>query len=1240
MEYWEFLLQKEGDRSWVPVKSLKLELEAGRYRVVAHSSLANTDVEIYVTHHSLEEVPPKRRSQKRSRRTNPEGLMVVIPFTYLKPGLWELRCCGDVMSDFMGKSWQQAVQLHILPKATEVLSTPKPTSPVEDATQADGQSARSETVRASSEREDNRGETEALASHKQAENDLTAEVHSKPVGDEQKIFSPPHVPEFPCQSQPTTYEHTPTDGRQPSELTHGDSSSKPIVEESEAVVDVGTESSSLLPSDVSSTAPTPLTSQDGSDITVEPIPTQYLSSSQELVEPESTEIEPPPVTPLVADVEEFGSRDEELEVALEGTDSEYQEELENPEPASEIDQSLDYLLVEDFLATSPFDKASLPMQEDVASSGIEGWEDGAPVEKHNGVENPTETSLHLQLPASPVPSLQSSDKAAIPPLPEPEQEILTESVDEEFVPVNSIESDIFFESDESEENRVPLASHSPGVAMPTNPILDRSLQMLEEVLQQVIDPVIQEFDQPESTQQPLEVTPEPELPLETEPDRPALLLALDEDALVARRDETLTISGQINTLDVAQLNGSKNGSPSTPVFQGTLRYQLRDPQTSHVLLDVRQPLPEQTLPLTFSHSLEIPPDCHTRLFLGKVILYRSTSVPLASQPFSVTADLDELLGAILPGTQVMPVAKMVVHSNTPAASSEDNQVEPPGITTPTLSQAFVDLVNSPQSRQPLPLQPASSKPLPPQIYQPSPERKASKSLQLPKLPNVRAITTVDASIATSTPDAAKVKQNDRVEQLPPSEPSPAFQQLTPANDFSSNTFHEELGDRAEDTAPESEFYAGVSMWEDAVAQEDTLSIEQLSSNTLDDTELSDAPVSVADSELGLPQVIPSGINSLYPASDNSVSTADDQLATSDRTEEPDSATPADDFLLSNWESIEWLDTLDPEMRSAEFHKAQTAANEAVAVDNAFQSLRLHDRFWTRLNSLAADAELSESLKSDLYRSTHSVDEVESTQELNLDAVVFDEDVTQPLNSDVPVTDFDESIWSEESEDFNSAIDDMELQLPPTTALQSPSPEEDTSPASSTVPERLSVAAQATKKWAAQEIVVDDDEELLVPEQPEQPKQSVFTQERLGNVYPSQPLSSPPEPKSFSPRQPKLPLPAPTLFIPTTELSAGEPVTVRAKVPPDSARLCIKLWVQDRQTRSLLDGPRWLVDLLPDGAGKLEAMTQLIIPFGSVEIRFEAIAVDLDSQRESNKVAVDCIVVPPDLPDLSFDEFEQ
>jgi hypothetical protein len=63
-----------------------------------------------------------------------------------------------------------------------------------------------------------------------------------------------------------------------------------------------------------------------------------------------------------------------------------------------------------------------------------------------------------------------------------------------------------------------------------------------------------------------------------------------------------------------------------------------------------------------------------------------------------------------------------------------------------------------------------------------------------------------------------------------------------------------------------------------------------------------------------------------------------------------------------------------------------------------------------------------------------------------------------------------------------------------------------------------------------------------------------------------------------------------------------------------------------------------MDLSPNKSGELEALTQLVVPFGTVEIRFEAITVDLNSERESHKVSVDRVVVPPDLSDFSEDEF--
>ncbi|MBD1862677.1 MULTISPECIES: hypothetical protein [Trichocoleus] len=119
MEYWEFLLQKEGDRSWLPLESPDVEILEGRYRVVARSSRANTSVEIRITHQIDDEVSPKRRAQKRFGRTNKDGLMVVFPFTRMKPGLWEIRCVGDLMSDFMGQSWQHMVCLQVLPQEFE-----------------------------------------------------------------------------------------------------------------------------------------------------------------------------------------------------------------------------------------------------------------------------------------------------------------------------------------------------------------------------------------------------------------------------------------------------------------------------------------------------------------------------------------------------------------------------------------------------------------------------------------------------------------------------------------------------------------------------------------------------------------------------------------------------------------------------------------------------------------------------------------------------------------------------------------------------------------------------------------------------------------------------------------------------------------------------------------------------------------------------------------------------------------
>ena len=114
MEHWEFLIQKEGDRSWLPLETPDVEILEGRYRVVARSSRFNTPIEIRITHQTAEEFPPKRRVQKRTNRTNPEGLMVVIPFMRFKPGCWEMLCFGEMSADD-SEFWQESVRLQVLP---------------------------------------------------------------------------------------------------------------------------------------------------------------------------------------------------------------------------------------------------------------------------------------------------------------------------------------------------------------------------------------------------------------------------------------------------------------------------------------------------------------------------------------------------------------------------------------------------------------------------------------------------------------------------------------------------------------------------------------------------------------------------------------------------------------------------------------------------------------------------------------------------------------------------------------------------------------------------------------------------------------------------------------------------------------------------------------------------------------------------------------------------------------------
>ncbi len=110
MEYWEFLIQREGDRGWRTIETGNLQLMEGKYRIVANSDLINTQIQTRLTYQTSDRIP-QRRSQSRNQTTNLRGLLAVIPFTDLQSGIWQFVCSGTTTT----QSWQRLLKLRVLP---------------------------------------------------------------------------------------------------------------------------------------------------------------------------------------------------------------------------------------------------------------------------------------------------------------------------------------------------------------------------------------------------------------------------------------------------------------------------------------------------------------------------------------------------------------------------------------------------------------------------------------------------------------------------------------------------------------------------------------------------------------------------------------------------------------------------------------------------------------------------------------------------------------------------------------------------------------------------------------------------------------------------------------------------------------------------------------------------------------------------------------------------------------------
>jgi hypothetical protein len=92
MTSWEFLLQKQGDKSWLPLESLTLEILEGSYRLASRSSCSQELVNINLRYLPGPESSHKALQFKTSKQVSPDGLLLIMPYTEFTPGIWQINC--------------------------------------------------------------------------------------------------------------------------------------------------------------------------------------------------------------------------------------------------------------------------------------------------------------------------------------------------------------------------------------------------------------------------------------------------------------------------------------------------------------------------------------------------------------------------------------------------------------------------------------------------------------------------------------------------------------------------------------------------------------------------------------------------------------------------------------------------------------------------------------------------------------------------------------------------------------------------------------------------------------------------------------------------------------------------------------------------------------------------------------------------------------------------------------------
>jgi hypothetical protein len=646
---------------------------------------------------------------------------------------------------------------------------------------------------------------------------------------------------------------------------------------------------------------------------------------------------------------------------------------------------------------------------------------------------------------------------------------------------------------------------------------------------------------PDATTEP--VTPAPVLC--TQLDAGLLHIGLAQEVLVVASGETVTLSGQLEidafAASLANLTGltdapipqlSSEPVPDvegeTPLLRATaqeLQVCLRDPQTSEVLLRDRRSLAAAPLPFAFAFAFNLPADLNTRLVIGEIslvgmVLGEQELVPLKSQSFTITVDPASLLKEFEQVNAVL--ANYGDHDDLADLADQLCVAFLKAKKRHALDFSFLNLTAlapTPESEAASAIKPVKTmahRAMPPQLS--AAHAEANSELPTEQRPGCAVM--------------AEAPPKKRLEL-------PVFLVKTAG--------HPLLQTKHFQTAQAGSAGAVALQEPEQVVSQPSIAQPSIAQPPMGTGHGADRWDDLAGLVSAMPVTAEAAGNAaIAPAH----STATAVLTATGLTAAPSTAerTPDDAATGSG-----------PGGNGQKPPGQKPPAPKPSSPEQAeFRGLRLQDRFLDRLNSLAADSELVDLLRSLLPPEPQPADEAEPAI---------------PAEHEVPPEAAAEPTLTEEGVEEVVADDDPEWQA---WNLRRPGRH----------PRSVASASHST---SASVDALSENPFRLPADQP---------------------------------------VPMPTLEILTQEIVAGQLVSVRVKLPNLTPKIYVKLWVNDKQTRSLLDGPRWLIDFMPNGFGELEAMTQFTAPLGSLDIRIEAIAVEMQTQRESQKVGCDRSIAPP------------